>query len=191
ARSYLLAPGLADLAAQDLVGVLDALALVGVGPAQPADLGRHLTHLLAVGARDGDAVGLGVDLDLDPGWDVEDHRVRVAQGELHLRPLDLGAVADADDVELLDEAGGGALDGVGQERPHEPVLGALGAALAAPRDGHDVAVDGDGVAVEDGLLDLPLGPLGGEEPVFHLHPGPRGDRNGHLADTRHGTNLPT
>src|SRR5262249_34629176 len=100
--------GLAGLQAQHLFGVLDPLALVGVGPAQAADLRGDLAHLLPVGAGDGDPVAL-VDLDLDPFGDVVDHRVRVAESELHEGALDLGAVADADDVELLAEAGRGAL----------------------------------------------------------------------------------
>ena len=39
-----------------------------------------------------------------PVGDREHHRVRVAEGEVHFLALQLGAVADADDVELLLEA---------------------------------------------------------------------------------------
>src|SRR5262245_51306154 len=48
-------PGLAGLLLELLADVADPLLLVGVRTAQPADLGRDLSHLLAVDARDGHA----------------------------------------------------------------------------------------------------------------------------------------
>ena len=65
--------------------------------------GRPLT----IDAGHGD-VRLLVDRDVDPGRDVEDHRVRVAEREHDLLALQLRAVADADDVEVLAEAFGDA-----------------------------------------------------------------------------------
>ena len=56
-----------------------------------------------------------------PGRHVEHHRVRVAQREHDLPALDLGAVADTDDVELALEALGHALHRVGREAAGEPV----------------------------------------------------------------------
>ena len=68
-----------------------------------ADVRRHLADELLVDARHGD-VRLLLDRDVDPRRDVEHDRVRVAEREHDLPALDLGAVADADDVELALEA---------------------------------------------------------------------------------------
>ena len=56
-----------------------------------------------------------------PGRDVEHHRVRVAEREDHLLALHLGAVADADDVELALEAVGHAGHGVGHQAARQAV----------------------------------------------------------------------
>ena len=56
-----------------------------------------------------------------PSRHVEHHRVRVAQREHDLLALLLGAIADADDVELLLEAIGDAGDGVGHQRARQAV----------------------------------------------------------------------
>src|SRR5437867_13310632 len=53
-------PGLALLAADGFLGVLHALALVGLGRAQLADLRCHQADPVLVGALHGDAVCLGV-----------------------------------------------------------------------------------------------------------------------------------
>src|SRR5713226_322317 len=53
----LLLPCLAGLAQDALAGVADALALVGLGLADLADVGRHLADQLLVGPPDGDAGG--------------------------------------------------------------------------------------------------------------------------------------
>ena len=70
-------------------------------------------------------VGLLVHRDLDPLGDRELDGVRVAEGEDDLAPLDRGLVADADDVELLGEALGHALDGVLGQGPGQAVEGPL------------------------------------------------------------------
>ena len=91
------------------------------GPAcAAADVGGDLAHQLTVDARDGD-VRLLVDRHVDARRDVEHDRVRVAERELDLLALQLGAVADADDVELLLEALGDAGDGVGDEAARQAV----------------------------------------------------------------------
>src|SRR3954463_7361091 len=100
----LLARGLTRLAANDFVGVLDAFALVRIGLAERTDLGGGLSDFLLVDAGDGDVVGFRLDGDVDPFRDGEAHRMRVSQREHHFLPLDLGTIADADDVELALEA---------------------------------------------------------------------------------------
>src|SRR5689334_17939555 len=94
-------PGLPE---HPLVGVADALALVGLGLADLADVGGDLADELLVDARhldarrdgrgEGDALG-GVDVH------------RVAEPQRHLEPRGRGgrgAVADAHDLELAREA---------------------------------------------------------------------------------------
>ena len=54
----------------------------------------------------------------------EADRMRVAEGEDDFLPLDFGAVADADDVELALESFGDAADVVRDERAHQAVEGA-------------------------------------------------------------------
>src|SRR2546430_6558314 len=116
----LLRPRLAGLLLQHLAGVADALLLVRIRLAQPPDVRRHLSHELAVDARHRD-VRLLVDRDVDASRDVEHHRVRVAEREDHLLALQLRAVADADDVELLLVAVDDAGHGVGNEAAGEAV----------------------------------------------------------------------
>src|SRR5262249_54473217 len=87
---------LAGLAEDALGGVADALALVGLGLADLADVGRDLPHELLVGPLDRDAGGRG-HLEGDALRRVDRHGVREPELELELRgPLRHGAVADAD-----------------------------------------------------------------------------------------------
>src|SRR5260370_32105908 len=90
---------LAFLAPDRLGRILDALALVGLGRTQAADLGRELAHLLAIGAADLD-LGRPWRLDLDAGRDRHFEVVAVAEVQLQHLSLGLGAVADAVYVEL-------------------------------------------------------------------------------------------
>src|SRR5882724_3942608 len=132
---------LACLAANHFVAVLDALALVGIGLAERADLGRGLPHFLLVDSGDGDVTGLGVDDDVDAFRNDEPHRMRVAELEDHVLPLHLGAVTDADDVELALEAFADALDVVRHERAHEAMEGAGLPFLVTAGEGDDVVLD--------------------------------------------------
>src|SRR5258705_2709697 len=100
--SFLLG-GLAGLALHALAGVADALALVGLGLAQLADVGRDLADELLVEAAHDDARRLR-DLEGDPSGRLHVNRVRVADRDLDLfGTLRLRAVPDPDDLELLDE----------------------------------------------------------------------------------------
>src|SRR5262249_47002994 len=100
--------------------IANALLLVGVRFAEPPDVRRHLPDELTIDAGHRD-VRLLVDRDVDPLRDVEHDRVRVAEREHHLLALQLGAIADADDVELALEACGHAEDGVGDEAARQTV----------------------------------------------------------------------
>src|SRR5690606_28446901 len=128
--------GLASLAADVLVDVADALALVRLGLAPRTDVGGHLADELLVDAVDLDAGRLG-HRELDAVRRVDHHRVREPEGQLDLvLALRGGPVADADDVELLAEPLGDARDHVGDQRADEPVhrAGAPGVVLALDED---------------------------------------------------------
>src|SRR6476659_1320112 len=85
--------GLADLALDVFLDVLDALALVRLGGAQLAHLGGRLAQQIAIGARERDAVL--VDLAGDALGQLEHDRVRVAERHRQRVAGDLGAVTDA------------------------------------------------------------------------------------------------
>src|SRR5581483_7022166 len=101
---------LTGFATNHFVRILDAFAFVRVRLAQRADLRRRLADLLFVDSGDDDVPRLAVDLDVDAFRNREAHRMRVSKLEDHFLPFDLRAVADADDVELLLEALGHALN---------------------------------------------------------------------------------
>src|SRR5918995_591590 len=103
ARLLGLLRGLAGLALDVLVGVPNALDLVRLGRAALAHVGRHLADQLLVGAPHHDTGGLG-HLERHALGRFEAHRVREADLQLELRrPLRLGPVAHADDLELAAE----------------------------------------------------------------------------------------
>src|ERR1039457_2897777 len=95
---------LSGLAKYPLARVAHALALVGLGLADLADVGGDLTHLLLVDAPHGDPGGHR-DLEGDALGRVDRDRVRKPEGELERgRAAQRGSVADADDLELLGKA---------------------------------------------------------------------------------------
>ena len=101
-------------------------------------------------------VCFGSMVDLDAGGQRELDRVRVAEGEDdHVLALQLGAVADADDVELLRPAVGDAFDGVEDERAGEAVEGGLLVVLALDDEWPSFCDEGDAAGKQRG--DLALG----------------------------------
>ena len=67
-----------------------------------------------------------------PDGDVVDDRPGIAQADLELALVDLGLVADADDLELLDVAFADADDGVVGQGPAEAVVGPPGLGFVGP-----------------------------------------------------------
>ena len=132
--------GLAGLADDVLALVADALALVRLGLAEVADLGGHLADPLLVDATHDDLRGCR-HLEADAvGCGVVD-RVAVAERQLEgVVALGRGAVADADDLELLGELVGDAFDHVGHERTDEAVQRPVGARVVGTLDEERVAV---------------------------------------------------
>src|SRR3954447_5406363 len=96
--------GLAGFAQDALPGVPDALALVGLGLADPADVGGNLADDFLVDAVDDD-LRRHRHLEGDPLRSADADRMAEAQVEpQRTGALGLGTVSDADDLEVLLEA---------------------------------------------------------------------------------------
>src|SRR5690606_36965521 len=132
--------GLARLETNLLARVADALAVVGVGWPEGADVGCHLTDGLLVDAADLDLRGLRRRQG-DPSGRLHDDRVREAEAELQVAALHLAAEAHAVDLEVAGVALRSAHEGVGQESPGQAVLGARLAVVALAGDGQHAVLD--------------------------------------------------
>src|SRR2546421_7141550 len=115
---------LAGLLLQPLTGDAHALLLVGVGRTQRAHIRGNLADLAFVRAAHDD-VRLLLDGDLNAFRNRKFNRVRLAEREGNQFALQLGAIADAHDVELFLETGGHAVNGVGNQRAREAMKGAV------------------------------------------------------------------
>src|SRR5690606_6473356 len=91
------------LANDDFVGVLHALALVGLRRTHGADLGRDFADALLVSALHQD-FGLGRGGQGDAFRRLEHDRVRETERQAQVLALHRGAITDADEVELALEA---------------------------------------------------------------------------------------
>src|SRR6478609_8226055 len=92
--------GLSNLATALLARVANTLALVRVGLAQLADVGRDLTDELLVDALHREA-GRVLDGEADAGGSLDEDRVRVSERELEVRALRGDTVTRAVDLHLL------------------------------------------------------------------------------------------
>src|ERR1700729_499899 len=123
---------LSFLAADLLVGVADALALVGLRPAETADFRCDLTDQPLVHAFHPDR-RRALAGDLDAFRDRIDDRVRIPERQLQVLALHGCAVAGAGDLHRLLEAGGHTFHHAGEQRtsgaPHHARLALLGAWL--------------------------------------------------------------
>src|SRR6516225_12318453 len=178
---------LAGLATDVLALVLHALALVGLGRAEAADVRGDLAHERLVGAADREARGV-LDLDRDARRRNELHRMAEAQLQHELLALHGRAVARADDLQRLAEARGHAEHHVRDLRAHGAVRRIARELLRAHL--HLVALDHDGGAGEDGVRQLRLGALHLHGAAAHRHGHTGRDRDGLLADSRHLDALP-
>src|SRR5258708_6285917 len=178
---------LAFLAADLLGRILDALALVGLGRTQAADLRRELSNLLAIRAGD---FGLGrLDgLDRDAGRDRALGVVAVAELQLQHLGIRLGAVADAVDLEIDGEAVRHAANHVAREVARRAPLHAGAAALGTRLEEELVAVLGDLDVVMHHELELAALALGLEMLALEVDGDPGRNRNRIFADARHGQN---
>src|SRR5450759_4304482 len=110
-RSYAGSCALAHLALDVLALVADALALVGLGRALLADDRRSLPDELLRDALD-DHAGRLRHFEFDAVRRGDGNRVGVADGQLEVLALQLGAIADALDLQPLFEARRHTLDHV-------------------------------------------------------------------------------
>src|SRR5216684_1414495 len=178
---------LAFLAPDRLGRVLDALALVGLGRTQAADLGGQLADLLAVSAGDLD-LGRLQRLDLDAGRNGNLDVVAETELQLQVLGIGLGAVADAVDLEVDGEAVRNAAHHIAREIARRAPLHAGAAALRARREDERLAVPGDRHVVVHHELELAPLALGLEMLALELDGDSGGDRNRIFADARHGQN---
>ena len=109
--------------------------------------------------------------------------MREAEGEVNVAPLDLGAVADTVNLELLRETLRGTVDGVGQQSADQAVARAQLARVALAGDGHHAVLDLHRNAVEQPLGDLALGAVGHEHAFGDGDLDAGGHRNRHLSYT--------
>src|SRR5512145_1360951 len=177
--------GLAFLATDDLLRVLDALALVGLRLAERADLRGGQAEEVLVDPLDREPGLLRVHLGGDALGELEDDRVGEAEGEVDLLALDLRLEADAADLEHLLVALAHAVDGVADEGAGEAVEAARLAALVGAEDLHLARADLDLHHGVDGEGHLPLRTLDldrvpGDGDLHLLR-----DLDWKLADSRH------
>src|SRR6267143_2908067 len=177
---------LALLAADGFLGVLDALALVGLGRAQLADLRRDQADAVLVGALHGEAVALGVVLRGDAFRQRVDDRMREADGEVDLLALQRRLVADPRDVQRAREPLRDAQDHVGDQRPRQAVELARAARVVGSVHADLPFVDGDLHLPVELLRDLALGALDVHEARLGGHLDLVRNLDGELADARHG-----
>src|SRR3989449_8617384 len=111
--------GLAGFLLEPFAGQADAFLLVRVRRTQAANVCRNLPDLALVGAAD-HQMGLLIHADVDPFGNREDDRMRIPETEVYRIALQLGAEADAHNVQFLLEALRNTVTGVGNHPPGKP-----------------------------------------------------------------------
>src|SRR5256714_2298013 len=183
-------PRLALLAADDFLGVLDALALVRLGWPHLADLRGGEPHQVLVGALHRDPVRLRVVLGADAFGQREADRVREADDELDLLALQLGLVAHARDVQRALEPLRDALDHVGDQRARQAVQLARAARVVGAVRLHQAVLDRDLHLAVELLRHLPLGALHLDQAGLRVDLHLVGDLDGESSDAGHVALLP-
>src|SRR4051794_30209649 len=180
---------LSDLAADVLAGVAHALALVGLGLAELADVRGDLADQLLVDALDAE-VGRVLDGERDALGRLEGDRVAVAELELQLGgALGQDAVAHAHDLELLLVALGDTDDHVVDERAGEAVAGTALALVVGTGHGEDTVLLGHGDRGDHGVAQRALGALDRHQRAVDRDVDTRGHDDGHSSDARHVSSL--
>src|SRR5437762_11928032 len=176
---------LSGLALHDLTRVAHALALVGLGLAYLADVGRHLAHDLLVDAAHSDARGLR-HLEGHAFRRLDRHRMAEAQRQLEARrALGNGSVANADDLQVFAEAIGHAHAHVVDQRTRESLQTAVLALVVGTLDQDLCAVLAHGDVGREATEERALGALHRDLVAGNTDVDARGDGDGGFADTRH------
>src|SRR3954452_1697540 len=176
---------LPDLELDLLALVADALALVGVGLAQLADVGGDLADLLLVDAAY-DELRRALHLEADPLGGRDGHRVAVAERELEVGAPRGDAVADAADLHRLCVAVGHADDHVGDQAAGQAVQAPALALVVGPVDLERAvlgALDRD--RLRDGVGQGALGALHRHRLAVEGDLDAGRDGDGQAADSRH------
>src|SRR5438552_2787108 len=168
---------LAGLAADALLGVLDALRLVGLRGPELAQRGRGLAEQLTVGALERDH-HLAVDLGGEPRRQPEVDRVGVAEGQDDDVAPHLGAVANAVDLERAREAFADARHHVADQPLREPVQAAPAARVVRTLHHDRAGLDRDRDLRHHPPLELALRTLHAHQPVADVHLHARGHPDG-------------
>src|SRR5205823_1679782 len=142
--------------------VADALALVGLRGTPLADVGGDLADELLGDPAHHDPRGLR-HLELDAVGGLDGDRVGVPERELEVPALELRAVADALDLQVLLEAVGDALDHVGDERARQAVQRTVLAAVGRALDEELLTVLLDADVARDALEELALRAVDADE----------------------------
>src|SRR6188472_1860337 len=176
--------GLAGLAEDVLARVANALSLVGFRLPLRADVGRDLADELLVGSEDAEPRRC-VHPELDPCRGVDLDRVRVAEREHELRALQLGAVPDAGDLQVLREAGCDAGDHVVHEGPCQAMQRAVTRLVARADDPQLAVLALDRHLRMEVALERAERALDRQSVtvLHHLHA--RWERDGHTSDSGH------
>ncbi len=129
-------------------------------------------------------VGLTATISIPGGIVVED-RPGIAQADLELALVDLGLVADADDLELLQVALGDADHGVVGQGPAEAVVGPRGLGVFGPAQDEGPALQGRRDARLERRRELAFRTLEVDPVRIHRDGHARRYRDGFLPDSRH------
>src|ERR1700719_2293369 len=111
--AFLLRSGLTNLLLQPLARIPHTLILVGVGRTQRAHFRRHLAYLLTVDSGQRDLRLLRIDRSLHARGQRIFDGMRIAQTKHHHSfALHLGAIADADNLQVARPTPSHTLDGI-------------------------------------------------------------------------------
>jgi hypothetical protein len=111
--------------------------------------------------------------------------VREADRHLEGRSLELGPVADADDLELTLEAGADAQDHVGDEAPRQPVQRTVRTPVRRPGDDELAVLLADPDRLHHRVAQLALGAGHDDLLACDVDRHPVGDRDRRASDSAH------
>ena len=126
------ADGFAGFALDELLAILDSLALVRLRRSETANFGRRLAEQLAIGAAESDD-NLAFDRCRHALRQRKHHRMRIAQSHVNFLASDFGAVTDAIDIEHTAKSLAHPLRHVGDQLARQPVQRADLAVIVAAR----------------------------------------------------------